>query len=134
MFSVFLSYTAFELLFQGIAEYFGDDLLKDERHDFLLTDPAIADDLKKNSKLAHYLLHEKSDGVLLARINDFFCGYDENLMPILAGIRNKVAHGHLSVAGINADSKANSDSLWEASKLLLYATDDLFYSFVRSIE
>lgn len=134
LFSVFLSYTAFELLWTGMAEYYGEHSIAHERHNFELHDSTLESKLKENKKLEHYLLHERLDDELSVKIHDFFCDHDSNLMPILAGIRNKVAHGHLSVAGVSADTKQNSEALWNASQLLVHATDDLFHSFVLSLD
>ncbi len=134
IFSVFLSYTAFELFWAGLAEYYEDSSIEKEKYRYELHDPAVEHRLKSNRKLEHYLLHEKAKDQLSIRIHDFFGGYDSNLMPILSGIRNKVAHGHLSVAGIKADTKSNSQAIWNASQLLIEATDDLFNSFVCSLD
>lgn len=134
MFSVFLSYTAYELLWTGMAEYYNDHSIKNERHKFELSDSAIESKFKKNLRLEHYLLHEESADELSVRIHDFFSGHSSDLMPILAGIRNKFAHGHLSVAGVHAETQMNSEAIWDASRLLLSATNDLFHSFVISLE
>ncbi len=134
MFSVFLSYTAFELFWAGLAEYYGDVSIRDERHRFELQSRSINEKLKKNKKLELYLLNEDASPLLTEKIKHFFERNDSNLMPILAGIRNKFAHGHLSVAGINADTKRNSQAIWDASQLLIEATDDLFSSFVCSLD
>lgn len=134
MFSVFLSYTAFELFWAGLAEYYDDSSIEKEKYRYELHDSAIEKKLKSNQKLEHYLLHEKVDDQLSIRIHDFFGGYDSNLMPILSGLRNKVAHGHLSVAGITADTKVNSQAIWDASHLLVETTNDLFDSFICSLE
>lgn len=134
MFSVFMSYTALELLIEGIADYWDDKSIKNECYDFNLISAELEQKLRMNSKLRQFLLDEIESTLLKIRINNFFENKASNLTPILAGIRHKVAHGDLSVAGINADTKVNSDAIWDASKLLLEATDDLFYSFIRSIE
>jgi hypothetical protein len=134
LFSVFLSYTAFELLWAGMAEFYGEKELENERHNFELYDTALESKIKENEKLEHYLLHERLSDELSVRIHDFFCNHSSNLMPILAGIRNKVAHGHLSVAGVHADTKSNSEAIWNASKLLLQTTDALFHSFALSLD
>jgi hypothetical protein len=97
-------------------------------------DSNLESKLKSNRKLEHYLLHERLSDELSVRIHDFFGNHSSNLVPILSGIRNKVAHGHLSVAGVNADSKKNSEAIWNASKLLVQTMDDLFYSFVLSLD
>jgi hypothetical protein len=134
MFSVFLSYTAFELFWAGLAEYYEDVSIENEKYEFELSDSGLGEKLKSNKKLEHFLLHEKLSNDLLRGTNDFFGGHESNLMPILAGIRHKVTHGHLSVAGINADTKGNSQAIWDASQLLIEATDDLFSSFVCSLD
>jgi hypothetical protein len=134
LFSVFLSYTAFELLWAGMAEYYGEKELENERHNFEMYDSDLESKLKSNSKLENYLLHERLSDELSVRIHDFFGNHSSNLMPILAGIRNKVAHGHLSVAGVSADTKRNSEAIWNASRLLVHDTDDLFHSFLLSLD
>jgi len=134
LFSVFLSYTAFELLWAGMAEYYGEKEIANDRHNFEMYDSNLESKLKSNRKLEHYLLHERLSDELSVRIHDFFGNHSSNLVPILSGIRNKVAHGHLSVAGVNADSKKNSEAIWNASKLLVQTMDDLFYSFVLSLD
>lgn len=134
MFSVFLSYTAFELIWAGMAEYYQDSSIEKGKYEFELHDCSLEEKLKSNKKLEHYLLHEKADDPLATRLHDFFGGYDSNLMPILSGLRNKVAHGHLSVAGVNADRKSNSQTIWDVSQLLIEGTNDLFDTFVCSID
>jgi hypothetical protein len=134
LFSVFLSYTAFELFWAGMAEYFGEKEIENERHNFEMYHSVLESELKSNKKLEHYLLHERLSDDLSVRIHDFFGNHSSNLLPILAGIRNKVAHGHLSVAGVNVDSKKNSEAIWSASKLLVQTTDDLFNCFVMSLD
>jgi hypothetical protein len=131
---VFLSYTAFELLWAGMAEYYGEKELENERHNFEMYDSNLESKIKSNKKLQKYLTDEPLSSVLQRKIRTFYEMNESNLIPILAGIRNKVAHGHLSVAGVNADTKKNSEAIWNASKLLVQTTDDLFYSFVHSLD
>lgn len=51
LFSVFLSFTAYELLWDGLLSYYDEEILIEEKNSFSIENPELADRLKHDKKL-----------------------------------------------------------------------------------
>jgi len=130
LFSVFLSYTSYELLWSSISLFYDDASVKEERTKFSVLNPDLALRLKHNKKLEEFLHLEDKNHPLTQQVDRFFSSDDSDILPLLEAIKDKVMLGFFSIGVIKADSREHSKDIWDASRELLVVTEDIFHSFV----
>ena len=130
LFSVFLSFSAYELLWESLETYYESDEISTEKYQLTLLNVDLAEKLKHDTKLKAFLHLEDSNNYLTKRVKDFFESDDIDLIPILSVMKDKVAHGFFSIGGMTPESKEHSRDIWNASRELLVLTEDLFHNFV----
>ncbi len=130
LFSVFLSFTAYELLWDGLLSYYDEEILIEEKQNFSIENPALANRLKHDKKLEAFLHMEDKTNPLTQKVELFFNSDNADFLPLLAAIKDKVMHGYFSIGTMKAESKEHSVDIWDASRELLVVTEDLFHNFV----
>lgn len=130
LFSVFLSYSSFELLWSSIALFYEDEMIKEERIKFSIQNPDLALKLKHNKNLEEYLNLEDKNNPLTQQVERFFSSHNSDILPLLEAIKNKVMHGYFSIGVIKPDYSEYTKYIWSASRELLVVTEDIFYNFV----
>ena len=132
LFSVFLSFSAYELLWESLEAYYGSDEISSEKLKFTLPNLELAEKLKNDKKLEDFLHLEDPNNILTQKLKIFFESDDSDLIPLLSALKAKVTHGYFSIGGMTPESKQHSNNILNASKQLLVATEDLFHNFVQA--
>lgn len=130
LFSVFLSYTSYELLFSSISFFYDDASIKEEGIKFSILKPDLALRLKNDKKLEEFLHLEDKSHQLTQQVDRYFSSDDSDILPLLEAIKGKVMHGFFSIGRMTPDSREHSKDIWDASRELLLLTEDIFYNFV----
>jgi len=130
LFSVFLSYSSYELLLSSISMYYDDASIKEDRTKYSILNPGIAERLKRDTKLEEFLHLEDKNHPLTQQVDRFFNSDDADILPLLEAIKDKVKHGFFSIGGMKPDSKEHSKDIWDGSRELLVMTEDIFHNFV----
>ena len=130
LFSVFLSYTSYELLWSSISLYYEDTSLKEERLKYSIINPELASRLKRDKKLAEFLHLEDKNYPITRQVQRFFKSNNADILPLLEAIKYKVMHGYFSIGGMKPDSREHSKDIWNGSRELLVLTEDIFHNFV----
>lgn len=130
LFSVFLSYSSYDLLWSSISLYYDDVSIKDERTKYSILNPALASRLKHEKILEQFLHLDDNTHPLTQKIYHFFHSDESDILPLLEAINEKVMHGFFSIGGMMPDSREHSKDIWESSRELLVLTEDIFHNFV----
>lgn len=141
--NVFLSYTAFETLIEGISENQSrkeDDLAVDifvEKYAHPMDDDDLEKRIRANGKLLQMLINyadvPHGRPLQMERLMSFYLG-DGGLHAIARQIRHLVAHGHLSAHGADATTLKKITALNDLAALVRLETYKLFETYVSLLE
>jgi hypothetical protein len=130
LFSVFLSYSSYELLWSSISLFYGDESIKEERTKYSIINPTLASRLKQDKILEQFLHLEDKTHPLTQKVDQFFYSNNSDILPLIEAIKDKVMHGYFSIGGMKSDSREHSKDIWDSSRELLVLTEDIFHNFV----
>lgn len=130
LFSAFLSYSSYELLWSSISLFYGDASLKEERTKYSIPNPALASRIRRDRRLEEFLHLDDKTNPLTRKVDQFFHSDDSDILPLLEAIKDKVTHGFFSIGGMKASSREHSKDIWDGSRELLVMTEDIFHNFV----
>ena len=159
IFHVFLAHSAFDALIKGADELaqrkespiFVD--VKMNRHNHLMIDDDIANDLRKVKGMGQILTEYADNDTRVARLKAFYdIDYTEsellnprlmnarnsvknsnNLLVVASAVRNLVAHGQLSATGANAVTKKNAKAIENLAAFVELKTFELFVQYVDAL-
>ncbi len=133
IFHVYLAFSAFECLLNGI-KLTGFDMNWDKtEHNHQFISASLANQIRLNTQLLNLLIENIDAKQLISKITDFQKSQSSNVAPIVKGIRNLVAHGELSSTGAVAGSQKHTKALHELATLVLDDSDKIFTEFVSKI-